>query len=354
MIRGSRHPEAPSHRGLKSILGASVPLCVAIVMVVVSACASRPANEVRIPRGAGGIGFLPLLVMEKHRLIEKHAAEAGVPDLVVRWVDLGGPSVVNDALLSGAADYAAAGPPAMLTLWDRTRGSLGVAGVAAMTSLPMYLNTHASHLKTVDDLRDTDKIAVTAIKVSIPALVMQMYAAQKYGEADAARFDRYTVSMTHPDAVVALLSGAAGISAHFASPPFHQRERRDPRIRTIMTSDEVMGGSTTFTMLSTTTRFREEKPAVYRAVLAALEEANARIASNPREAAEVLMASTPDSGFTLDETVAMLTDPAVKFTTTPENVGKYASFMAQIGSITERPASWRDVFFPEIHAAPGS
>jgi NitT/TauT family transport system substrate-binding protein len=292
--------------------------------------------------------------MEKHRLIEKHAAEAGVPNLVVKWIDLGGPSVVNDALLSGATDYAAAGPPAMLTLWDRTRDSIGVAGVAAMTSLPMYLNTHASHLKTVDDLRESDKIAVTAIKVSIPALVMQMYAEKKYGAGQADRFDRYTVSMTHPDAVVALLSGAAGISAHFASPPFHQRERRDPRIRTIMTSDEIMGGSTTFTMLSTTRKFREENPEIYGAVLRALEEANRRIASDTREAAEILMASTPESGFSVDETVAMLEDPAVKFTTTPENVSKYAEFMHQVGSIRQRPAAWKDVFFPEIHSAPGS
>jgi len=292
--------------------------------------------------------------MEKDRLIEKHAAAAGISNLTVRWIDLGGPSVVNDALLSGAADYAAAGPPAMLTLWDRTRDSIGVAGVAAMTSLPMYLNTHAAHLKTVDDLREGDKIAVTAIKVSIPALVMQMYAAKKYGAADATRFDRYTVSMTHPDAVVALLSGATGISAHFASPPFHQRERRDSKIRTIMTSDEVMGGSTTFTMLSTTKKFRDDNPKIYAAVLRALEEANARIASQPREAAEMLMASTPVSGFSVDETVAMLTDPAVKFTTTPENVSTYADFMHQIGSITQKPASWKDVFFPEIHSAPGS
>ena len=327
---------------------------VAAIVLVVTACASRPANEIRIPRGAGGVGFLPLLVMEKHRLIEKHAAAAGISNLTVRWVDLGGPSVVNDALLSGAADYAAAGPPAMLTLWDRTRDSIAVAGVAAMTSLPMYLNTHAAHLKTVDDLREGDKIAVTAIKVSIPALVMQMYAAKKYGAADATRFDKYTVSMTHPDAVVALLSGATGISAHFASPPFHQRERRDSKIRTIMTSDEVMGGSTTFTMLSTTKKFREENPEVYKAVLQALEEANARIASDPREAAEMLLATTRDSGFSIDETVAMLMDPAVKFTTTPENVGKYADFMHQIGSIRQRPASWKDVFFPEIHSAPGS
>ena len=292
--------------------------------------------------------------MEKYRLIEKHAADAGIQNLTVRWVDLGGPSVVNDALLSGAADYAAAGPPAMLTLWDRTRDSIGVAGVAAMTSLPMYLNTNAAHLKSVDDLRAGDKIAVTAIKVSIPALVMQMYAARKYGQADATRFDRYTVSMTHADAVVALLSGATGISAHFASPPFHQRERRDPKIRTIMTSDDVMGGSTTFTMLSTTRKFRDENPEIYRAVLRALEDATTRISSDPRDAAGILLASTPDSGFSVDETIAMLKDPGVKFTTTPENVSKYAAFMHEIGSIKQRPATWKDVFFPEIHPAPGS
>ena len=50
----------------------------------------------------------------------------------------------------------------------------------------------------------------------------------------------------------------------------------------------------------------------------------------------------------------MLKDPSIKFTTTPENVEKYAEFMHAIGSIKNRPASWQDMFFPEIHAAPGS
>ena len=52
--------------------------------------------------------------------------------------------------------------------------------------------------------------------------------------------------------------------------------------------------------------------------------------------------------------VAVLKDPAIKFTTTPENVMKYAEFMHGIGSIKNRPASWKDMFFPEIHGAPGS
>ena len=323
-------------------------------MSTIGACGSRPAGEIRIPRGAGGVGFLPLLVMEKHGLIEKHAREAGLENVSVRWIDLGGPSVVNDALLSGAADYTAAGPPAFITLWDRTHGSVDVEGVAAMTSLPMYLNTRKEHLRTLDDLRPDDKIAVTAIKVSIPALVMQMYAAQKYGGGEATRFDKYTVSMTHPDAVIALLSGAAGISAHFTSPPFHQRERKDAQTRTILTTDDVMGGSTTFTMLATTRKFKEENPQAYTAVLRALDEANRLIVSDRRSAASLLLASTPDSGFSIDETVLMLEDPAIRFTTTPENVKKYADFMHDTGSIKNRPATWKDLFFSDIHAVPGS
>jgi len=272
----------------------------------------------------------------------------------VRWIDIGGPSVVNDALLSGSADFIAAGPPAFIVLWDRTADSAKVKGVAAMTSLPMYLNTRAEHLKKLDDVSERDKIAVTAIKVSIPAIAMQMYAKDRYGASEVARFDRYTVTLTHPDGVVALLSGSSAVDAHFTSPPFHQRERKDSRVRTIMTTDDVMGGSTTFTMLSTTTKFREQNPKLYEAVLQALNEANEIIKADKRAAAELLRASEGESGFSSDEMFEAVSDASVKFTTTPENVMKYADFMAGIGSIKKRPASWKDMFFPEIHAAPGS
>jgi NitT/TauT family transport system substrate-binding protein len=327
------------------------------VIAMVLACGLAAAlnaevNEVRIPTGAGGVGFLPLLVMEKHQLIEKHAKEAGIANLKVRWINIGGPAVMNDALLSGSADFITAGPPAFITLWDRTAASAKIKGVAAMSSMPMYLNTRADHLKKLDDLTDKDKIAVTAIKVSIPSIIMQMYAKQKYGQP--ARFDKYTVTMTHPDAVIALLSGSTAIDAHFTSPPFAQREKKDPRVRTIMLSDDVMGGSTTFTMVSTTTKFREQNPKIYAAVLKAIDEANRMISADRKSAAELLLASTNDKGFTVQEIVDVLSDPHVKFTTTPENTMKYADFMQSIGSIRSRPASWKDLFFPEIHGAPGS
>src|SRR5580700_6356014 len=284
--------------------------------------------------------------MEKNQLIEKYA------NVKVRWINIGGPAVMNDALLSGSADFITAGPPAFITLWDRTVTSARIKGVAAMSSMPMYLNTRANHLKRLDNVTDKDKIAVTAIKVSIPSIVMQMYAKQKYGQPT--HFDKFTVTMTHPDAVIALLAGSTAVDAHFASPPFAQREKKDPHVRTILLSDDVMGGSTTFTMVSTTTKFRDQNPKVYAAVLKALQEANDMITADRKSAAALLLASTGDKGFSMQEIVDVLSDPHTKFTTTPENVMKYADFMHRIGSIKNQPASWKDLFFPEIHGAPGS
>jgi sulfonate transport system substrate-binding protein len=342
---------------MRSRSRAAGPALLAALLAFVAGCGgqtSSGATEIRIPLGAGGVGFLPLLVMRDRQLIEKHASAAGLAGLRVRWIDLGGPAVMNDALLSGSVDFIAAGPPAFITLWDKTRDSADVRGVAAMSSLPMYLNTTNAKLTTLDDLTEADKIAVTAVKVSIPSIVMQMYAAQRYGAAEAFRFDRYTVTMTHADALIALLSGGNQIDAHFTSPPFHQREIKDARVRTLLDTDDIMGGATTFTMLSTTARYREANPVAYAAVFAALEEANEIIRSDPRAAAEILFAAESAAGFSVDELVEVLSDPDIRFTTTPENTEKYAEFMLSIGSIEHRPSSWRDLFFPEVHGAPGS
>src|ERR1700733_604231 len=116
-----------------------------------------------------------------------------------------------------------------------------------------------------------------------------------------------------------------------------------------------MGGSTTFTMVSTTAKFHEQNPKVFRAVLKALEEANRRIVADKKTAAAILLASTGgEKGFSFNEIVEVLNDPHVKLTTTPENVMKYATFMREVGSIKNEPSSWKDLFFPEIQGAPGS
>ena len=118
--------------------------------------ARAEVEEIKIPRGAGGVGFLPLLMMEQKGLVEQEAQKRGIK-LKATWIKMGGPSVVNDMLISGAADMVAAGPPAFLITWDRTRDSVKIKGVAAMTSIPMYLNTRAPHLNRSRTLKPTTR-----------------------------------------------------------------------------------------------------------------------------------------------------------------------------------------------------
>ena len=322
-------------------------------LALMSITAKAEVSELRIPLGAGGFGFLPLHIMKKYQLIEKKAAEAGFK-LTVNWANVGGPSVMNDALLSGSADFISAGPPAFLILWDRTKSSAKVKGVAAMSTMPMYLNTRADHLRTIDDIKDDDKIAVTAVKVSIPAIIMQMYARQKYGTTETFKFDRYTVSMQHPDSVVALLSGNKQIMSHYASAPFHQRERKDPAIRTIMNTNDVMGGPQTFTMISTTTKFHDENPKAYATFVAALKQSFEIIRADKKAAAQVLLDSMGGKGWTVDELVEILNEPDIYYTTKPENVMKYATFMHDIGTLKNEPASIKELFFADIDVGAGN
>ncbi len=325
----------------------------AAALLALPALAHAEVDVVKIPKGAGGVGFLPLVVMEQKKLVEQEAAKMGIK-LAAEYINFGGPSVVNDMLVSGNAHYAAAGPPAFITLWDKTASNIKVRGVAAMTSIPMYLNTNAPYLKSLRDLTPNDKIAVTAVKVSIPAIIMQMAAIKDYGKADYGHYDPYTVSLTHPDGVIALTSGRTEITAHFTSPPFHQRERKDPRIRTITTSNEIMGAPSTFTMLYAPAKFHDENPKAYAAVLRALQAAIDFINADKKAAAEVFLKSEEGRGWKMDDLMEILNDPDVRFTTSPESVMTYANFMADVGSIKVRPKAWQDMFFPEIYGVKGN
>ena len=309
-------------------------------------------SEIHVPLGAGGFGFLPLHIMKKQNLVEKHAQKQGAP-VKVDWSNIGGPSGMIDALLSGSADFISAGPPSFLILWDKTKGNVKAA--AAMSSMPMSLNTKAEHLKTIDDLKPNDKIAVTSVKSSIPSIVMQMYAIQKYGKDQVFKFDPYTVTMNHGDAAAALLSGSGAITGHYASAPLDQLERKTPGIRSIMNTDDIMGGSTTFTMISTRADFPKKNPKVYAAFIAALKEAQDLIAKDKGTAADILIESMGGgSKWSKEDMIAILNDPKTVYTTKPENVMKYANFMYEIGSMKNKPKDVAELFVPGTDVSGGN
>src|SRR5207247_8801899 len=127
-----------------------------------------------------GISYLPLMLMEEKKLIEKHAKAAGV-DVKVGWAKFAGGNVMNDALLSGNLQFASGGVGPLVTLWARTRGNIDVRGVGALNSMPLYLVTRNPNVKTISDFRDSDRIALPAVKVSVQAVLLQMAAEQAFG-----------------------------------------------------------------------------------------------------------------------------------------------------------------------------
>jgi NitT/TauT family transport system substrate-binding protein len=290
-----------------------------------------------------GVGYLPLHVIRDRDLLAKHGRAAGV-ELRAEWVKLSGGAALNDALLSGGIDVASGGVTPLLTVWDRTRGSLGVRTIAAMAAMPYFLLTNRPGVASLDDFGAGDKIALPSVGVSIQARTLQMAAARRWGADQWARLDPLTVTLPHPETVAALRSKGAGVTAHFSNPPFQYQQLETPGIRRVLSSYDVLGGPATAILLWSAARLRDERPAAYGAFVkadkAAAAETYARV-----EGSQI------DRGLLR----RVLDDPEITFTTTPSHTDKYASFMREIGAIKAAPREgWRDYFFPEAHALAGS
>jgi NitT/TauT family transport system substrate-binding protein len=320
------------------------------MLVTIPFPAAAEVREVRLAKQYG-LGYLPLIIMEEQHLIEKHTRAAGLGDVKVTWATLGGGSAMNDALLSGSVEYISSGVAPLVVLWDKSKGA--VKGVSALISTPNYLNTNNPAVKSIRDFTDRDRIALPSAKVSIQAIILQMAAAREYGQENFARLDRLTVSMKHPDAMAALLSGKSEITGHLTSPPFMFQELDDKRVRTVLNSYDVLGGPHTFNVITTTRAFYDHNPKTYAAVYAALEEAISYINRNKRSAAEIYLKASKTRE-SLDDLIREISQPSLSYTTTPLNTVKFSDFMYKTGTIKTKPNSWKDLFFPNVHGKQGS
>lgn len=301
-----------------------------------------------------GLSSLPLMIMEDGKLVEKHAQALGLPNLKVTWVKLGNPGAITEGLVSGGLDFGSGGVPSLLTLWSRTQGTaMEVRGAGAIVNMPMELLTTNPKVKSIRDFTDQDRIAVTTVKVSNQALLLQMAAAKEFGAKEYAKLDPLTVSLPHPEATSTLLSGSGVISAHFSALPFQHQQKRDQRVHKVLSSYDVLGGPATNTAVYTTKRFREGNPKAYQAFVLGLQEAVEQINKDKRAAAATYqrMTGTKEG---VEEIYAMIAAPEVEMTVTPHQTLKMASFMAETGRLKKAPKDWKELFFDNVHALPGS
>jgi NitT/TauT family transport system substrate-binding protein len=330
----------------------------AVAMLAVFGFLSQPTramaetNQVRFVIGPS-LTFLVFAVMEHQKLVQKYAVAAGVPEPKVTFQRVSNNDAIRDALLSGSADIAGNGVPSFLPLWAKTKGSVNIKGVAAFNALPLVLVARNPNVKTIADFTEKDRIAVPGVQNSTQALLIQMTAEKIWGVGNHRKIDHLTISRGHPDAVAALISGASEITAHFAAPPYDRVALANPGIHRIISSHDVYGGPGTNGVSMAAQAWHDANPKIFRAVVEATKEGMAIINADRRKAAEMYVEVTGDK-IGVDGLFKILDAPDMVFSATPNGTFQVAQFMSRIGSIKVEPASWKDLYFPEIHDLPGS
>ena len=184
--------------------------------------------------------------------------------------------------------------------------------------------------------------------------MLQMQAEKVFGAGNHTKLDSLTITMTNPDGMVAMLSGHGAIDSHFTNPPFLYQELKEPGVRQILTSADVLGGPSTLNLFFTTAKFHDENPKTYGVVLAALKEAIEFSNREKAAASDSYLRMMNDKKSKVNELVEILSKPEISFGLAPQKTKMLADFMQKVGRIKNKPDSWKDMFFPEIHNLEGS
>ena len=300
-----------------------------------------------------GAVYIPAMVMESQKLVEKHLAAVGLKDTKVVWAKLGGPAALNDAMISGSLHFACQGVPSMAVIWDRTRTGIGVKALGSVANNNIWLNTRNPNIKSLADFTEKDRIAIPSLKVSTQALMLAIAADKLWGSGNHTKIDHFIVALPHPESLAAVISPSHEINTHFATSPFHEAEMK-AGLRTVTTAYEIMGGSMTGLTLTSNEKFRKDNPKVFEAVNKAFDEAFGWIDADKRRTAKMFIEMTKEKRLTEDDIFALVSSKDLEFTKTPNKVGVLVDFMHKIGMVKTKPASWKDMFFAEAHVLPGS
>ncbi|MGE5513934.1 MAG: ABC transporter substrate-binding protein [Bacteroidota bacterium] len=307
--------------------------------------ASAEANKLRAAKQYG-LGYVQFMIMEDMKLVEKQAKAAGLGDIQVEWNTFRSSDVMNDALLSGNVDFVSLGIAGMMTIWDRTKGTIDVRGVTGINSMPIALNVRNPDVKSLKDFTEKDRIAMPAVGVSNQAILLRMACEKEFGPGQHSKLDHLTITMSHPDATIAMLTGQKDVTANFSSVPFQYRQQKQAGIRELMTSTDILGAPFSFNIIAATAKFRAENPKLYASFLAALKEATEMVNKDRKWAAEAYLRISKDK-MPIEELMEIMNRPDLVFTTKLTGADPMILFMARTGNFKNKPTGVKELLFPE-------
>lgn len=302
---------------------ACLPILV-LAAVMAAGCQRAPASR---PAGLSiaeqyGLAYAPLQILRERQLLERR-----LPGVPIQWHRLGNTAAIREAMLAGQVDVGFVAIPPFLIGRDNGMAWRIFTG---LSESPLALVSWKQDLRSLSDIRDSDRLALPQ-PASVQHILLAMAAERELG--DAGRFDRQIVSMSHPDAMAALLA-RGDVAAHFASPPYLGRELAESGMHVVLTGEEAMGGRFTFIVGVATEKVLARSSPQIAALAGAIEEAAEFIAGHPAEAAALL---APLYGLPAEEIRAGLADEGLHFGPQILGLSAFAGFMREHGFLRQAP-----------------
>lgn len=267
-----------------------------------------------------GLAYAPVQLIKELELLEESD-----PDLKIEWKQLSNTTSIRESMLAGEVDIAFMAIPPFLIARDKGMEWKIISG---LSESPLGLMTNREAVSSLSDIKEQDKIALPQ-PGSIQHILLSMAAQREFGESS--KFDEQLLTMSHPDAMNALLAGKE-VSSHFASPPYLFLESREEGIKQILSGREAFGGDFTFIVGVSTEKFYQQQSKNYKLFAAALEESIKFMQQNPAEAA-ALLADNYD--LTEAEMIEYLNWPGMIFTSEIKGLEEFIAFMTAEGYLKE-------------------
>ncbi len=279
-------------------------------------------------------------IVVKKKLIQKYA-----PGCEVVESRFASGADIRSALIAGRLDVGISGFAPFIKGWSKG------APTKTCDVMTAYKHELVTYHKDVKDIHDFVKLAKSkpGFKIGAPApgssnhIALQWYL--KINGYDPKTLDTYIVKMKHPISYQSLIKQQ--VDAHITSPPFAVLEK-EKGMKSIAALWPNPGGWMPNAQVVVNTKWAEENPKVYQAVVKAYNEAAKWASEHPREAAKLL---APTLKMSLDETMKQM-ETEVRYDVSEYDIEKqllrYADFMYEVGLIKKKPKKLSDFAMIEL------
>ena len=302
-------------------------------LMLFSACGTNKKTTLTIAEQFG-IAYAPVQVMKDEGILE-----SALPDVEIKWVQLGGPTAIREGMLAGEIDVGFVGIGPMLLGIDT---GMEWKTFTALSANEVSFITNRDDIQSLADIGADDRIAVISPGCT-QHILLCMAADQQFD--DPGKFDQQLVSLSHPDAMSAMLANGE-IVLHITTPPYADLELENG-MHKILTGQEVMGGEFTFICGVANTKLYEDHRGIYDAVQESLTAAMNLINTDLEAAAQTL---APVYGVDADMLYTMMSYNGTIYKNTLSGIEKFAAAMVEMDLISKVPTA-DEYAFPDAEVS---